>query len=91
MPKVILTAKVEDAAKWEAGFKTHGDVMRTYDLAGPVDYAISGNEVVICMEPKDLDVFKKAMESKATADAMATDGVKRDTVKTFVLDKNAKP
>jgi hypothetical protein len=91
VPKVILTAKVEDATKWEAGFKTHGDVMRTYDLAGQVDYAISGNEVVICMEPKDLNVFKKAMESKATADAMATDGVKRDTVKTFVLDKNVKP
>jgi hypothetical protein len=64
--------------------------MRTYDLAGQVDYAISGNEVVICMEPKDLNVFKKAMESKATADAMAADGVKRDTVKTFVLDKNVK-
>jgi hypothetical protein len=90
MPKVILTAQVENAAKWEAGFKTHGDVFRTYGLLAPVEYTISGNEVVICMEPKDMDVYKKAMESKATADAMASDGVKRDTVKTFVLDKSIK-
>jgi hypothetical protein len=32
MPKVILTAQVEDAAKWEAGFRTHGDVFRAYGL-----------------------------------------------------------
>jgi hypothetical protein len=30
------------------------------------------------------------VESKATADAMAFDGVKRDTVKMFVLDKSIK-
>jgi hypothetical protein len=41
MPKVILTAQVENAAKWEAGFKTHGDVFRTYGLLTPVDYTIN--------------------------------------------------
>ena len=42
------------------------------------------------MEPENLDAFKKAMESPATAEAMAFDGVKRETVKTFVLDKEVK-
>jgi hypothetical protein len=30
------------------------------------------------------------MESQATTEAMASDGVKRETVKTFVLDKEMK-
>jgi hypothetical protein len=38
----------------------------------------------------DLGAFKRAMESQATADAMAFDGVKRETVKMFVLDKEVK-
>jgi len=90
MPKVILTAQVENAAKWEAGFKTHGDVFSSYGLLAPVEYSLNGNEVVICMEPKEMNVYKKAVDSKATADAMAFDGVKRDTVKMFVLDKSIK-
>jgi hypothetical protein len=39
------------------------------------------------MEPESLDAFTRAMESQATVEAMAFDGVKRETVKTFVLDK----
>lgn len=90
MPKVILTCQVQDAGKWESGFRTHGDVFRTYNLQAPVQYTVSGNEVAICMEPRDLDAFKKSMDSTATAEAMAFDGVKRETVKMFVLDKEVK-
>jgi hypothetical protein len=42
------------------------------------------------MEPADLGGFKRAMDSPATAAAMAFDGVKRETVKMFVLDKEVK-
>jgi hypothetical protein len=42
------------------------------------------------MEPDNLDTFRRAMESQATIEAMAFDGVKRETVKTFVLDKEMK-
>jgi hypothetical protein len=90
MPRVILTCQVQDASKWEAGFRTHGDVFRTYTLQAPVQYTVSGNEVAICMEPKDLDAFKRSMDSAATAEAMAFDGVKHETVKMFVLDKEMK-
>lgn len=90
MPKVMLTAQVQDPVKWEAGFRTHGDVFRTYTLRGSVQYTITGNEVAICMEPENLDTFAKAMESQVTIDAMAADGVKRESVKTFVLDKEMK-
>jgi hypothetical protein len=42
------------------------------------------------MEPENLKSFKQARESQATVEAMAADGVKRETVKTFVLDKEMK-
>jgi hypothetical protein len=38
------------------------------------------------LEVKDLDTYKKVLSSPATADAMAMDGIRRDTVKMFVLD-----
>ena len=89
MPKVIITAQVQDAVKWEAGFRTHGELLRTYTHA-PIHFMTAGNEITICMEPDNLDTFKRIMESQATIDAMAFDGVKRETVKTFVLDKEMK-
>ena len=90
MPKIVLTCQVKDPVKWEAGFRTHSDVFKTYKLQTPVSFNITGNEVALFMETADLAAFKKAMESPATAEAMASDGVKRETVKTFVLDKEVK-
>jgi hypothetical protein len=44
MPMVIVTAQVQDPVKWEAGFRTHGDLFReTYTLRSPVHYTITGN------------------------------------------------
>ena len=90
MPRVIVTAEVEDAVKWEAGFRTHGDYFRTMTLREPIHFTMTGSEVAIVMEPEHLGTFGQVMESQATADAMAFDGVKRETVKTFVLDKELK-
>jgi hypothetical protein len=42
------------------------------------------------MEPKNLDSFMKAMQGKQTVDAMAFDGVKRETVKVVPLNKELK-
>ena len=30
MPNVIVTAQVQDPAKWEAGFRMHGELFRKY-------------------------------------------------------------
>ncbi len=38
----------------------------------------------------DGEICKECLESQATIEAMAFDGVKRETVKTFVLDKKMK-
>ena len=90
MPKVMVTAQVQDPVKWEKGFRTHGDLFRGYTLRAPIHFTIAGNEVAICFEPENLDKFRQAMESQASVEAMAFDGVKPDTVLMFVLDKEIK-
>jgi hypothetical protein len=90
MPKVIVTAQVQDSVKWEAGFRMHGDLFRSMKVRGAMHYAIKGNEIAVFAETDSLDTFMRVMESQETADAMAFDGVKRETVKTVVLDKEMK-
>ncbi len=87
MAKIIITAQVEDAAKWEEGFRTHGDLLRS--MTSKVTYfAISkDNEMTLYADVDDVDKYFEVLESPATEEAMAFDGVKRDTVKVAVLDK----
>jgi hypothetical protein len=86
----IITAQVQNPVKWEAGFRTHGDLFRSYALCAPVHYSMAGNEVAVCFEPEDLDTFRQVIESQASVEAMAFDGVKPETVQMFVLDKEIK-
>ena len=91
MPKVIVTAQVEDPVKWEEGFRTHAELFRSMTVTRPVNFStIEGNEVAVYSEPDDLKTFMDVMDSPATAEAMEFDGVKRDTVRVFVLDKEFK-
>ena len=87
MPKVMLTAEVEDSAKWEEGFRTHGDLLGSMSQSVTYFTATSDNEVALYSEPDDIDKFMEVLESPATAEAMAIDGVKRETLKVFVLDR----
>ena len=64
---------------------------RSETVSKPIHFAtITGNEVACCFEPEDVDTFLKGLDSPETAKAMAFDGVKRETVKVFVLDKEFK-
>ena len=92
MPRIVVTAQVEDSVKWEEGFRTHGDLFRNnYGVTAPVSFAIgAGNTVAVCFEPSDVNKTLEAINSPATAEAMTVDGVKRETVKVFVLDKELK-
>ena len=88
MAKVVVVAQIEDPVKWEAGFRTHGDLFRSQTVTKPINFGlVGGNHVAACFEPDDLAAFMKGMDSPATAEAMAFDGIRRETVKTFVLDK----
>ena len=51
---------------------------------------MSGNNCAVCVEPENVQAFLKVLKDQATADAMKADGVKRETVNVFVLDKQLK-
>ena len=87
MPRIIITAQVEDAANWEKGFRTHGDLFREQTTTAVNFTVTDDNEVAIHFEADNLDKFMELLESPATAEAMKFDGVKRETVKVSVLDK----
>jgi len=85
---VVITARVNDAAKWEEAFRTHADLFKSETAQSPVRYTVSkANEVAVMFNVTDLAKFQEVMASQATADAMKMDGVKRETVKQYVLDK----
>ncbi len=89
MAKILVIAKCKDQPKWEAGFRTHGDLFKTaYGISKPVSYGMAEDDyVVACFETSDLAKVNSAISSPETAKAMESDGLLRDTVKVFVLDK----
>jgi len=88
MTRIVITAQVEDLVKWEEGFRTHGDLFRSQSVSGSIGIATGeGNEIAVCFEAESLDTYMEILDSPATADAMIEDGVKRETVKVFVMDR----
>ncbi len=87
MASIIITAQVEDAANWEKGFRTHVDLFKEQTTTAVNFTVTDDNEVAIHFEAENLDKYMELLESPATAEAMEFDGVKRETVKVFVLDK----
>jgi len=88
MHRILITAQVQDYGNWEKGFRTHGELLRTMSNSKSAHYGTTGdNTVAVYSEVEDLAKYMEVLKSDATAQAMASDGVKRDTVKVFVLDK----
>ena len=88
MAKIVLTAQVDNLEEWEEAFRANGDLFRSQKLGSPILIGTTGdNEIALYQEIADLDNFTKAMESPETAEAMARDGVRPETVKVFVLEK----
>jgi hypothetical protein len=87
MSQVILTAQVEDATSWENAFRTHSDMFKAARL-GTIHYTIEdSNLVVMSVDVEDVGAYLDFMKSQQTQNAMKNDGVKRDTVKVHILDK----
>ena len=87
MIRAIITAQVENSAAWENDFRSHVELFRDYTATAIYFSTTEDNEVAILWEVANLDKFLEQLESPATAEAMAQDGVKHDSVKVFVLDK----
>jgi hypothetical protein len=87
MARVVITAQVEDVDEWENGFRTHGDLFRSQTMSASYFTVNDDDMVAIYVEPKDIDTFMDILESPETGEAMEFDGVIRETVQVFVLDR----
>ena len=88
---VVITALVEDVEKWEKGFRTHGDLFKKQTVK-KCHYSMTAENQIACyFEMDDLDTYHRLLDSPETAEAMAFDGIKRETVKIFTLDKEYAP
>jgi hypothetical protein len=85
--RAIITAKVDNSANWENGFRSHAGLFNDYTATAIHFTATDDNEVAILWEVADLDKFLAMLDAPETAKAMAQDGVKPETVKAYVLDK----
>jgi hypothetical protein len=91
MPLVILTADVKDGKAWERAYRSHGDLFKAAGI-GAVNYTVGDDgHVVMCTDTDDVEGYMSFIKSKSTQDAMKNDGVTRDTVKVFVLEKKFSP
>jgi uncharacterized protein (TIGR02246 family) len=86
--RVVVTAQVADVGKWEKGFRTHGELFTSMSLSKS-HYAMNEetNRIAVYTEPANFEQFMSVLESQATAGAMEFDGIDRETVNVFVLDK----
>jgi hypothetical protein len=91
MSGVVVTAHIKDSAKWEKGFRAHGELFRRNNIS-LIHYTITkSNDVVMYSETDDVDAYLNFVRSPDVVRAMADDGVEGDTVKVFALEKELKP
>lgn len=69
----VRTAEVEDTAKWEEGFRTHGDLFRSQTITTMVFGIGEGNEVALCSEVENLETWRAAV-SASLSWAMSASG-----------------
>jgi hypothetical protein len=89
MPKLLVIAEVEDRAQWEESFRTHDVLFRSLRVfASPIRFGTNHNNEVAVLE--DVDTIERALATfrvPEVIEAMKIDGVKRETVKDFIIDK----
>jgi hypothetical protein len=88
MARLVAIAEVDDVARWEKGFRTRGELFKKLGVRSPVHFhTTERGEVVLLEEVDDVDGLLASLSSPEVVEAMEADGVRRDTVKVFVLDK----
>jgi hypothetical protein len=89
MTSIIVTAEVDDVAKWEAAFRTRGELFVKQAIQSPVKFSVNveTSEVAVLFETDDIDTFNAVFKSDETHTAMTEDGIRPETVKAVILDR----
>jgi hypothetical protein len=94
MSRIVLTAKVKDAVKWEEGYRSHAPLIREFlGVTKPIHFSANSetNEICISAVPDDLEKYLELVQSPEIAEAMEKNGVIRETAKLYILDKVLEP
>jgi hypothetical protein len=91
MHRIVALLDIDDAAKFEAGFRTRGELFRRQTIRSYHYKITDDNRVAVFGEVDDLDKYQEILASDETARAMAEDGVNRETVQLWVLDREFRP
>ena len=77
--------------KWSKTFERTRELFRNEMAAKRVSYGTAeGDTAGVCFEVEDVATAIKVLQSQATVDAMAFDGVVRGTARIVVLDEEVK-
>lgn len=90
MTRIVATAQVKDVVKWEEGYRAHATMLREIlGVTKTVHFTTNSETIEICInaEPDDLEHYLKMVQSPEVAEAMDKNGVLRDTIKFYILDK----
>jgi len=90
MTRIVFTAKVKDVVKWEEGYREHGPMLREkLGVTKPIHFTTNAetNEICIQGEPDNLERYLEIVQTPELAEAMEKNGVLRETVKLYILDK----
>ena len=90
MSRIVITAKVKDAVKWEAGYREHAPMLKEkLGVTQPIHFTTNTetNEICILGEPDNLEKYLEVIQTPEMVEAMEKNGVLRDTVKLYILDK----
>jgi hypothetical protein len=91
MTGIVLTAHVKDAARWEKGFRAHADLLKRGGMSN-IHYSISdNNDVCVYFETDDVEASESFAQSPENIRGMEEDGVERDTLKSYRLEKGIVP
>ena len=91
MSMVVVTAQVDDVAEWEEKFRTYGDLFLKQTISKVDLGSTDGGHVVCIFHVDDLDAFFEVLGSPETAEAMEGDGVDKESVNVFVIDRRFDP
>jgi hypothetical protein len=93
MTIIVITAQVKDAVEWEKGYRAHAPLLREFlGVTRPIHFTTNTetNEICICVEPDNLEKYLGLVQSPEVIEAMEKNGVNRETVKLYILDKELK-
>ena len=89
MARLLVTAEVEDRTAWESSFRTHGDLFRGFGFKSPISIGTNeNNEVAVLVSVDDAQAAMATLSTPENVEAMEADGVKRETVRALILDKD---